>query len=192
MMFPIRGAAPTMGFKRHAPFATADSSPPAPPGASRIEIPAKVYASVGCTPNSIVLISRVSANASDQSGGDSHAGHARALAQHHAQQVGGLGAQRHADTDFVDALVHIVRNDAVDAHRGQHERNRREERRAARMLKRAPISYCPRLRPWCGRRPPVDSDPGCVTSRRTRRRQTPAAARRLAPPGPRQRWATCA
>jgi hypothetical protein len=52
--------------------------------------------------------------------------HGKALAEHQPLDVRRSCAERHADADFVRALGDRVRNHAVDANPGQHQRQRRK------------------------------------------------------------------
>ena len=56
---------------------------------------------------------------------------ARAHAEHHAQDVGALGAEGHADPDLVRLPRHRVGDHAVDADRHQHHAQRRRTRRGS-------------------------------------------------------------
>ena len=76
-------------------------------------------------------------------------------------------AERHADADLARALRHRVRQDAEDADRGEHQRDRREDRRAAACRSAAARSTSRRSDRASARSTAAGSDRPRSTSRRT-------------------------
>ena len=55
---------------------------------------------------------------------DAHERETRAVAEHHAHDRAGCGAERHANADLTRPERHQMRHHAVDAQAGEHQRER--------------------------------------------------------------------
>jgi hypothetical protein len=58
--------------------------------------------------------------------GDAYEHQHKGVAQDHAPDGGALGAQSHADSDFIGAAGNVVGHQAIDADAGQNERENAE------------------------------------------------------------------
>ena len=88
---------------------------------------AKANGSLAFTPNNRLASTRVRPYASSEAEHDAEAGERHALSQDDPQHPAAVGPERHADADFLRPLIDRVRHQPVDADRGQHQRDARED-----------------------------------------------------------------
>ena len=188
MSFPIRAAARSPD-PAPWPGARADSWRQERPPPVKSKSPRRSRHRSDPTPKSIVPIRRVRAQAPDQAGPNAIDGQARALSQNQVPHVLGLRAQRHANADLVGALADVVGDHAVDSHRGQQERDRREGAQQRGVEARVRPRPDPPLPP-SGARPPRAGRGRAGGPRGSRPRPAPAAVPRCAPPASWPAWAS--
>ena len=93
----------------------APSTRPAPPVPSRARPPRSVTGSRASTPNSSPCTSRDSTQRARHAKHETRTDEQAALRQHHSLNLAGVGAEAHANADFVGARAHRERQ-----HRGHH------------------------------------------------------------------------